>query len=129
MLRTAVLIFGCLVLLLGVYLCTLGTAFGGIQTLIGGAIFVLGTAVRTLALQQQERPHGRGLASHRGALCGSRRPGRTWKCFMTRAAVSGSIGRFANEQLSGPIAQTCIGAAFCPDASARGWCRGETDRW
>jgi len=42
-LRTAVLIFGCGVLLLGAYLCTLGTAFGGIQTLIGGAIFVLGT--------------------------------------------------------------------------------------
>lgn len=43
MLRTAVLIFGCLVLLLGAYLCTLGPAAGGIQTLIGGAIFVLGT--------------------------------------------------------------------------------------
>ena len=43
MLRTAVLIFGCLVLLLGAYLCTLGVGFGGIQTLIGGAIFVLGT--------------------------------------------------------------------------------------
>ena len=43
MLRTAVLIFGFLVLLLGAYLCTLGPAAGGIQTLIGGAIFVLGT--------------------------------------------------------------------------------------
>jgi hypothetical protein len=42
-LRTAVLIFGCLVLLLGAYLCTLGVAFGGIQTLIFGSIFVLGT--------------------------------------------------------------------------------------
>jgi hypothetical protein len=42
-LRTAVLIFGCLILVLGVYLCTLGPAFGGIQTLIGGAIFLLGT--------------------------------------------------------------------------------------
>jgi len=43
MLRTAVLIFGCLILLLGAYLCSLGPASGGIQTLIGGAIFVLGT--------------------------------------------------------------------------------------
>ena len=43
MLRTAVLIFGCLILALGAYLCTLGPAFGGIQTLVGGAIFVLGT--------------------------------------------------------------------------------------
>ena len=43
MLRTAVLIFGCLVLLLGVVLCTLGAGFGGVQTLIVGAIFVLGT--------------------------------------------------------------------------------------
>jgi hypothetical protein len=43
MLRTAVLIFGCLVLLLGAGLCTLGVGFGGVQTLIVGAIFVLGT--------------------------------------------------------------------------------------
>ena len=43
MLRTAVLIFGCLILLLGAYLCTLGVGFGGIQTLIGGSVFVLGT--------------------------------------------------------------------------------------
>ena len=43
MLRTVVLIFGCGVLLLGVYLCTLGIGNGGIQVLIGGAIFVLGT--------------------------------------------------------------------------------------
>lgn len=43
MLRTAVLIVGCLVLLLGGYLCTLGPAAGGIQTLIGGSILVLGT--------------------------------------------------------------------------------------
>lgn len=43
MLRTAVLIFGCGVLLLGAYLCTLGAGFGGIQTLIAGAIVVLGT--------------------------------------------------------------------------------------
>jgi hypothetical protein len=42
-LRTAVLIFGCLILLLGAYLCTLGVGFGGIQTLIGGSVFVLGT--------------------------------------------------------------------------------------
>jgi hypothetical protein len=43
MLRTAVLIFGCLVLALGAYLCTKGTAFGGVQTLIGGAVIVLAT--------------------------------------------------------------------------------------
>jgi hypothetical protein len=43
MLRTAVLISGCLVLVLGAYLCTKGVAFGGIQVLAGGAIFVLGT--------------------------------------------------------------------------------------
>jgi len=43
MLRTAVLIFGCLVLLVGAYLCTRGLGYGGIQTLIFGAIFVLGT--------------------------------------------------------------------------------------
>jgi hypothetical protein len=43
MLRTGVLIFGGLILFLGVYLCTLGPAFGGIQVLIGGSIFVLGT--------------------------------------------------------------------------------------
>lgn len=43
MLRTAVLLFGCLTLVLGAYLCTLGVRYGGIQTLIGGAIFVLGT--------------------------------------------------------------------------------------
>jgi hypothetical protein len=42
-LRTAVLIFGCLVLVLGAYLCTKGVASGGIQVLVGGAIFVLGT--------------------------------------------------------------------------------------
>jgi hypothetical protein len=43
MLRTAVLIFGCLVLALGAYLCSKGIAFGGIQTLIGGAIILVGT--------------------------------------------------------------------------------------
>jgi len=43
MLRTAVLIFGFGVLVLGAYLCTLGVAHGGIQVLIGGAIFVVGT--------------------------------------------------------------------------------------
>ena len=43
MLRTAVLIFGCLVLLLGAVLCSLGAGFGGVQTLIFGAILVLGT--------------------------------------------------------------------------------------
>jgi hypothetical protein len=42
MLRTAVLIFGCLVLALGAYLCSTGGA-GGIQTLIGGAIILIGT--------------------------------------------------------------------------------------
>lgn len=43
MLRTAVLIFGCLVLALGAYLCTKGVASGAIQVLVGGAILVLGT--------------------------------------------------------------------------------------
>lgn len=43
MLRTAVLLFGCLMLVLGAFLCTLGVGFGGIQTLIFGAIFLLGT--------------------------------------------------------------------------------------
>jgi hypothetical protein len=43
MLRTAVLIFGCLVLALGAYLCTKGVASGGVQTLVGGAVIVLGT--------------------------------------------------------------------------------------
>jgi hypothetical protein len=43
MLRTAVLIFGFLVLALGAYLCTKGVASGGVQTLIGGGIIVLGT--------------------------------------------------------------------------------------
>ena len=43
MLRTVVLISGCLVLLLGAFLCTKGVAYGGVQTLIFGAIFVLGT--------------------------------------------------------------------------------------
>jgi hypothetical protein len=42
-LRTAVLIFGGLIVLLGAYLCTLGAGFGGIQTVIAGAVFVLGT--------------------------------------------------------------------------------------
>jgi hypothetical protein len=43
MLRTAVLLFGCLVLLLGAVLCSFGAGFGGIQTLIFGAVFILGT--------------------------------------------------------------------------------------
>jgi len=44
MLRTAVLIFGCLVLALGAYLCTQGVAASaGIQALVGGAIIVIGT--------------------------------------------------------------------------------------
>ncbi len=43
MLRTAVLIFGCLVLALGAYLWTKGVAYGGIQTLVGGGILVAGT--------------------------------------------------------------------------------------
>jgi hypothetical protein len=41
MLRTAVLIVGCLVLALGAYLCTKGVAFGGVQTVIVGAVIVL----------------------------------------------------------------------------------------
>jgi hypothetical protein len=43
MLRTAVLIFGCLVLALGAYLCTKGVAFGGVQTVVVGAVIVLAT--------------------------------------------------------------------------------------
>jgi hypothetical protein len=43
MLRTAVLILGCLVVALGAYLCTKGVATGGVQTLVGGAVLVLGT--------------------------------------------------------------------------------------
>jgi len=42
-LRTAVLLFGCLVLLVGAFLCIRGVGYGGIQILIVGAIFVLGT--------------------------------------------------------------------------------------
>jgi len=42
-LRTAVLLFGCLVLLAGAFLCTKGAGYGGVQVLIFGAIFVLGT--------------------------------------------------------------------------------------
>ena len=72
MLRTAVLIFGCLVLLLGAYLCTLGPASGGIQTLIGGAIFVLGTLFERWRYNNKNARQGRGLASHRRALCRSR---------------------------------------------------------
>ena len=43
MLRTGVLILGCLVMALGAYLCSRAPPFGGIPTLIGGAIIVLGT--------------------------------------------------------------------------------------
>jgi hypothetical protein len=43
MLRTAVLIFGFVVLALGAYLCTKGVALGGIQALVGGAVIVLAT--------------------------------------------------------------------------------------
>ena len=43
MLRTAVLIFGCVILALGAFLFTLCPACGGIQTLIFGALLVLGT--------------------------------------------------------------------------------------
>jgi hypothetical protein len=42
-LRTAVSIFGGLVVVLGAYLCTRGIVNGGIQTLVGGGLFVLGT--------------------------------------------------------------------------------------
>jgi len=42
-LRTAVLLFGCLVLLIGAFLCSRGVGYGGIQILIVGAILVLGT--------------------------------------------------------------------------------------
>jgi hypothetical protein len=42
-LRTAVLLFGCLVMLVGAYLCTRGVGYGGVQILLFGAIFVLGT--------------------------------------------------------------------------------------
>ena len=44
MLRAALLIVGCLLLLLGAFLCaTAGVGHGGIQALILGASFVLGT--------------------------------------------------------------------------------------
>jgi hypothetical protein len=43
MLRTAVLIFGCVVLALGAYLCMEGVAFGGVQSLVLGAVIVLAT--------------------------------------------------------------------------------------
>jgi hypothetical protein len=44
MLRTAVLIFGGLLVALGLYLCITGvTTAGGIQALVSGAIVVLGT--------------------------------------------------------------------------------------
>jgi hypothetical protein len=42
-LRRAVLIFGCLLLVLGAYLCTKGVVPGGIQTLVAGLLFILGT--------------------------------------------------------------------------------------
>jgi hypothetical protein len=56
MLRTAVLIFGCLVLLLGAVLCTLGVGFGGVQTLIFGAILVLGTLFERWRYNNQNAP-------------------------------------------------------------------------
>jgi hypothetical protein len=43
MLRTALLIFGGLLMALGAYLCTKGVGLGGVQALVGGAILVLGT--------------------------------------------------------------------------------------
>ncbi len=43
MLRTALLIFACLVLALGGYLCSKGIAYGGIQTLICGTVILAGT--------------------------------------------------------------------------------------
>ncbi|MFL6606374.1 MAG: hypothetical protein ACJ8R9_34305 [Steroidobacteraceae bacterium] len=43
MLRTAVLIFGFLVLALGAYLCAKGVGVGGVQTLVGGTVIVLAT--------------------------------------------------------------------------------------
>jgi uncharacterized membrane protein HdeD (DUF308 family) len=42
-LRRAVLIFGCLLLVLGAYLCTKSVLCGGIQTLLAGALLILGT--------------------------------------------------------------------------------------
>jgi hypothetical protein len=42
-LRRAVLIFGCLLLVLGAYLCTKSVLCGGIQTLAAGALLILGT--------------------------------------------------------------------------------------
>ncbi len=93
MLRTAVLIFGCLVLLLGAYLCTLGACFGGIQTLIFGAIFVLGTLFERWRYNNKNVPEwtpiGKPLASD---LLIPRRA-RTWKCSTIRAAGSVSTGK------------------------------------
>lgn len=43
MLRRAVLVFGCLLLVLGAYLCTKGVFSGGIQTVVAGLLFILGT--------------------------------------------------------------------------------------
>ena len=44
MLRTAVLLFSCLAIAIGLYLCTKGlAAMGGIQSLIGGTIILIGT--------------------------------------------------------------------------------------
>jgi hypothetical protein len=43
MLRTAVLIFACLLVALGAYLCTKGVGSPGIQTLTGGVILLLAT--------------------------------------------------------------------------------------
>jgi hypothetical protein len=43
MLRRAVLIFGCLLLVVGAYLCAKGAFSGGIQTLVVGLLFILGT--------------------------------------------------------------------------------------
>ena len=56
MLRTAVLIFGCLVLLLGAVLCSFGAGFGGVQTLIVGAVFVLGTLLERWRYNNKNAP-------------------------------------------------------------------------
>jgi len=44
MLRTAVLVFACLAVAIGVYLCSVGAiSTGGIQTLVGGSLILIGT--------------------------------------------------------------------------------------
>jgi hypothetical protein len=43
MLRTAVLIFACLLVALGAYLYTAGVAYGGLQALVAGVVVLLAT--------------------------------------------------------------------------------------